>query len=160
MLAPLQSAAVQGTEWVEPFVADFRARFQALLAGAFRSFPPALALSILDPKLSFSEAETQAGVAEGTVIVKADGSAMSPYDLKRLQVGRKRKPGRVAQCWLSLSLRSLSAVICHADHPARRAAASPPHESACQQVCCKPAGTASMLQPCYASLRTDLSQAL
>ena len=32
------------------------------MAGAFRTFPPALSLSILDPKLTFSEAETQRGV--------------------------------------------------------------------------------------------------
>ena len=32
------------------------------MAGAFRTLPPALSLTILDPKLTFSEAETQRGV--------------------------------------------------------------------------------------------------
>ena len=32
------------------------------MAGAFRTLPPALALTILDPKLSFSEADTQRSV--------------------------------------------------------------------------------------------------
>jgi hypothetical protein len=36
-----------------------------LLPGAFRSMAPVMALSILDPKLSHSEAEAQAGVKVG-----------------------------------------------------------------------------------------------
>ena len=72
---------------LQPFVADFRARFIALLTGAFRTFKPALALSILSPQLSFSEAETQSSVKEGLPVAKADGEPFSAYDLKRLQVG-------------------------------------------------------------------------
>lgn len=53
--------------------------------GAFRDFAPALVLSILDPKLSWSEAESAAAVAAGVVVRKGDGSGLSPYDLKRLQ---------------------------------------------------------------------------
>ena len=86
MLHPLQSHVVEGTAWLDPFVHDFRTRFLTLLAGAFRGFAPALALSILDPQLSFSETQTQSGVSEAHIIRKADGSAMSAYDLKRLQV--------------------------------------------------------------------------
>ena len=86
MLHPLQSQLVEGTAWLHPFVQDFRTRFLTLLAGAFRGFAPALALSILDPQLSFSEAQAQAGVTDGQSIRKADGSAISAYDLKRLQV--------------------------------------------------------------------------
>ena len=86
MLHPLQSQLVEGTAWLAPFVHDFRTRFLSLLAGAFRSFAPALALSILDPQLTFSEAQTQSGVSAAQVIRKADGSALSAYDLKRLQV--------------------------------------------------------------------------
>lgn len=58
----------------------------ALLGGAFKSMPPALALSILDPRLNFSEADTQQGVQEGTTVVRVDGQPLTPYDLKRLQV--------------------------------------------------------------------------
>lgn len=85
MLHPLQSQLVEGTAWLGPFVHDFRTRFLTLLAGAFRGFAPALALSILDPQLSFSEAQVETGVTAGQSITKADGSVVSAYDLKRLQ---------------------------------------------------------------------------
>ena len=53
-----------------------------------RHFAPALVLSLLDPKLSWDEAEVQASIQQGVKVVKADGSPLSPYDLKRLQVRR------------------------------------------------------------------------
>ncbi|KAK2080542.1 hypothetical protein QBZ16_000395 [Prototheca wickerhamii] len=71
--------------WVAPFVRDFRARFACLLAGAFRELPPALALSIVDPRLSWSAGEVDAAVARGLRAAKSDGAAFSPFDLKRLQ---------------------------------------------------------------------------
>lgn len=86
MLHPLQSQLVEGTAWLKPFVQDFRTRFLTLLSGAFRGFAPALALTILDPQLTFTEAQVEKGVSEGGAIRKADGSPMSAYDLKRLQV--------------------------------------------------------------------------
>lgn len=86
MLHPLQSQLVEGTAWLHPFVQDFRTRFLTLLSGAFRGFAPALALTILDPQLTFTEAQIETGVSEGGAIRKADGSPMSAYDLKRLQV--------------------------------------------------------------------------
>ena len=86
MLHPLQSQLVEGTAWLDPFVQDFRTRFLTLLSGAFRGFAPALALTILDPQLTFTEAQVEKGVSEGGAIRKADGSPMSAYDLKRLQV--------------------------------------------------------------------------
>ena len=76
-----------GPFMLQPFVADFRARFIALLTGTFRMFKPALALSILSPQLTFSEAETQSSIKEGLPVAKADGEPFSAYDLKRLQVG-------------------------------------------------------------------------
>ncbi|KAL0030160.1 hypothetical protein WJX77_000722 [Trebouxia sp. C0004] len=85
MLHPLQSQLVEGTAWLDPFVQDFRTRFLTLLSGAFRGFAPALALTILDPQLTFTEAQIETGVSEGGAIRKADGSPMSAYDLKRLQ---------------------------------------------------------------------------
>ena len=51
-----------------------------------RHFAPALVLSLLDPKLSWDEAEVQASIQQGVEVVKADGTPLSPYDLKRLQV--------------------------------------------------------------------------
>lgn len=47
---------------------------------------PALALSILNPKLVFSEGEASAGVQAGVLVTRGDGRQLSPYDLKRLQV--------------------------------------------------------------------------
>ena len=55
------------------------------LAHMRRHFAPALVLSLLDPKLSWDEADVQASVQRGLEVVKADGSPLSPYDLKRLQ---------------------------------------------------------------------------
>lgn len=66
-----------------PFVSAPR----RLPAGAFREFAPAVVLSILDPKLTWSEAESAAAVAAGVVVHKPGGEGLSPYDLKRLQVG-------------------------------------------------------------------------
>ena len=86
MLSALKSDGVEGTTWLQPFVADFKTRFLTLLAGSFRELAPALALSILDPKLTFSEAETQAAISAGINVLKGDGSALSPHDMKRLQV--------------------------------------------------------------------------
>ncbi|DBA78245.1 TPA: hypothetical protein ACH3X2_008199 [Trebouxia sp. C0005] len=85
MLHPLQSQLVEGTAWLDPFVQDFRTRFLTLLSGAFRGFAPALALTILDPQLTFTEAQVETGVSGGDAIRKADGSPMSAYDLQRLQ---------------------------------------------------------------------------
>ncbi|WIA39314.1 hypothetical protein OEZ86_005429 [Tetradesmus obliquus] len=85
MLQALQHPEVAGTAWLEPFVTDFKARFMSLLGGAFRGMAPALALSILNPKLQFSEADGAAGVQQGLVVTRGDGRQMSPYDLRRLQ---------------------------------------------------------------------------
>jgi hypothetical protein len=52
-------------------------------------------LSILDPRLTWGEAETAAAVAAGVVVAKSDGVPLSPYDLKRLQVG-----GLVVDGWV------------------------------------------------------------
>jgi N-acetyltransferase 10 len=86
MLSALKSDRVEGTAWLQPFLQDFRTRFLTLLAGAYKVFAPALALSILDPKLSFSETEIQTALKAGSKVLKADGNSLSTYDLKRLQV--------------------------------------------------------------------------
>ena len=84
-----------------------QARFMSLLGAAFRQMPPALALSILDPKISFSDEETQGGVQEAAPMVKADGTPLTPYDLKRLQVGACLAPAalplRVTECDTNVS---------------------------------------------------------
>jgi len=50
-----------------------------------RQYAPALALSLLAPKLTWSEAETAAGVRDGALVRRADDEALSPHDVKRLQ---------------------------------------------------------------------------
>jgi N-acetyltransferase 10 len=60
-----------------------------LLGGAFREMGPALALSLLDPRLSWGDAEAAAaaGGGGGVALAHSDGTPFTPYDLKRLQVG-------------------------------------------------------------------------
>lgn len=86
MISPLRSEGVEGTQWLDPFLKDFKLRFMTLLAGPFRSFAPALALSILNPKLNFSEAELQAAVEKAEAVLNAAGEPFSAYDIKRLEV--------------------------------------------------------------------------
>lgn len=64
----------------------------ACAVGAFNGMSPALALSILNPKLVISEAEASAGVQQGVMVTRGNGRQLSPYDLKRLQV-RLQCPG-------------------------------------------------------------------
>lgn len=87
MINALRSEQLEGTEWVSPFVQDFRTRFLSLLGMAFQDFAPALALSIIDPKLTFSEDRLQQIVTGETdlQVWKANGDPFSADDLKRLQ---------------------------------------------------------------------------
>ena len=88
MLSSLQSASVEGTDWLMAFVQDFRLRFRTLLAGSFRTFSPGLAMSILDPKITFTDSETHDASSSGALqILKSDGTPLSAFDLRRLQVG-------------------------------------------------------------------------
>ncbi|MCO5612539.1 hypothetical protein L7F22_066807 [Adiantum nelumboides] len=71
-------------KWVQPFNHDFKRRFMNLLGSCFKSFTPALALSVLDPKISFSEQEAQEGaIVEG--IFEGGSPMLTPYDMKRLE---------------------------------------------------------------------------
>lgn len=56
----------------------------------FRHYSPALALTLLDPKLDFIDSETASGIHSGTVVGRSDGSGFSPHDLRRLQVGQNQ----------------------------------------------------------------------
>ena len=71
-------------DWLSPFVQDFRLRFQSLLSGAFRHFPPALALTILDPRIRFPDDPGRDAAAINNSIVLPNASPLSPFDLKRL----------------------------------------------------------------------------
>lgn len=92
VLRPLETEDVEsgsqrnnGTAgWLQPFYVDFRRRFCQLLGYSFRSFPPALALSILDPKITFSDKEFSEGPSvEG--IMGGNAPLLTPYDMKRLE---------------------------------------------------------------------------
>ncbi|GLC38597.1 hypothetical protein PLESTB_000450900 [Pleodorina starrii] len=85
MVRPLEHPDVEGTGWLGPFVADFKSRFMSLLGSAFREMPAALALSILDPQLTWSEAEGQRVAQEGVAVMRGDGTPLDLHDLKRLQ---------------------------------------------------------------------------
>ncbi|KAH7352706.1 hypothetical protein KP509_19G059500 [Ceratopteris richardii] len=71
-------------KWVRPFNYDFRRRFINLLGSCFRTFAPALALSVVDPKINFSDQEAHEGSSLEEVF---EGAApmLTPYDMKRLE---------------------------------------------------------------------------
>lgn len=89
MLKPLDNDEIDSKGkglggFFEPFYQDFRRRFMRLLGSSFRSLSPALALSIIDPKISFSEQETQEGATMESIF-GGKRSVLSPYDMKRLE---------------------------------------------------------------------------
>ncbi|CAM6032806.1 unnamed protein product [Sphagnum compactum] len=89
LLKPLENDDVDGRKgvsggWLNPFNLDFRRRFMSLLGYNFRSFAPALALSILDPKISFTEQEGMEGASTENIF-GGQTPLLTPYDLKRLE---------------------------------------------------------------------------
>ncbi|CAG9461049.1 unnamed protein product [Pedinophyceae sp. YPF-701] len=88
LIKPLRSEEVLGTEWIVPFASDFRVRLTSLLAGPFRHLAPALALTMLSPKTTFSESEVDAvrkGADDSALVVRADAGPLTPHDLRRLE---------------------------------------------------------------------------
>ena len=85
MLQPLKSRELSTENWLDPFVADFRLRFQSLLAGSFRNFSAALCLTILDPRIRFPDADEDTKMEAIRHVLRPDGQPLSPYDMKRLQ---------------------------------------------------------------------------
>jgi N-acetyltransferase 10 len=91
------NASSSSPSWLAPFVDDFRSRFSSLLSGPFRTMSPALALSVLDPRLTFSDTEAAAAVerdsssgsgsgsSSGACVSRGDGGPITPHDLRRLQ---------------------------------------------------------------------------
>jgi len=87
--------------WLSAFANDFKRRFLSLLSYEFRSFLPALALSVLNPRLSFgdsatptSDMTTDDNEAPSNTISSPDSNWLSidelrrqfsPYDLRRLE---------------------------------------------------------------------------
>ncbi|EOD35490.1 hypothetical protein EMIHUDRAFT_63124, partial [Emiliania huxleyi CCMP1516] len=71
-----EMSTLAAADWLPLYVGDFRRRLSALLGGALREMPTALALSLLDPTLQ--PAEARAPTAEQLEFV------LGAYDLKRL----------------------------------------------------------------------------
>ncbi|XP_026167756.1 RNA cytidine acetyltransferase isoform X1 [Mastacembelus armatus] len=70
--------ATEQSQWLSAFWKDFRRRFLSLLSYQFSSFPPSLALSILQNKKSKEEK---------SILSSAELAVhFSPYDLKRLEL--------------------------------------------------------------------------
>lgn len=85
MMKTLTSSEVENPDWLGPFVTDFKRRFATLLNGPFREMDLALALCILGPQLTFSEAESQAGIKDGVTVNGVNGVPLTAYDLERLR---------------------------------------------------------------------------
>lgn len=88
MLKPLENDEIEYKGegpggFFEPFHQDFRHRFIRLLSSAFRSFSPALALSVLDPKISFSEQDIQEKASPESI--SRGKIPLSPYDMQRME---------------------------------------------------------------------------
>ncbi|GAB2220812.1 hypothetical protein Droror1_Dr00008485 [Drosera rotundifolia] len=70
-------------DFFSPFYHDFRQRFCRLLPQTFRQMDYKLAMSILDPKLNFTESETVASNIDE--FLKSINEFLSPHDMKRVQ---------------------------------------------------------------------------
>ncbi|KAK9163956.1 hypothetical protein Syun_004858 [Stephania yunnanensis] len=67
-----------------PFYKDFRLRFARLLGSSFREMEYKLAMSVLDPKINFTELEPSA-IATSDGFGTSLNEILSPYDMKRLE---------------------------------------------------------------------------
>jgi N-acetyltransferase 10 len=82
---PLNTTDIENSNWLEPFTEDFKTRFTTLLGSSFEHFHTSLALSVIDPFIDFTEADTKAAVAKGLQLTKLNGQPLTPFDLKRLE---------------------------------------------------------------------------
>ncbi|CAN1345010.1 RNA cytidine acetyltransferase 1 [Linum perenne] len=91
IIKPLHNDDVEANESEElgffaPFYQDFRLRFLKLLSSSFRSMEYKLAMSVLDPKINFTDAEPnqkQSVVSDG--FSKSMSDEISPHDMERLR---------------------------------------------------------------------------
>ncbi|KAI4383508.1 hypothetical protein MLD38_009339 [Melastoma candidum] len=88
VLKPLNNDDLEGNEsddwgFFSPFYKDFKRRFARLLASSFREMEYKLAMSILDPRISFNEQESNLSISEE--ILTSTKEILSPYDMKRLE---------------------------------------------------------------------------
>ncbi|KAG9458762.1 hypothetical protein H6P81_003270 [Aristolochia fimbriata] len=88
ILKPLSNDEIEvesSGEWgfFGPFYQDFRRRFVRLLGSTFRCLDVGLSMSILNPKINFSEEESASSVASSTL--ESPKQILSPHDMKRLE---------------------------------------------------------------------------
>ncbi|KAG9130714.1 hypothetical protein Leryth_012675 [Lithospermum erythrorhizon] len=88
MLKPLADDGIEysnSDDWgfFGPFYKDYRRRFVNLLSLSFRSMDYKLAMSVLDPKINFSELDPTASSLNGSL--QPNLEILSPYDMKRLE---------------------------------------------------------------------------
>ena len=91
MLRALPKTTGVNATWLPAFLGDTRRRFITLLAGAFRDLEVRLALSVLE---NFDQGRTitttdkagRAGISSGKMTADELESAMTPHDLKRLEL--------------------------------------------------------------------------
>ncbi|KAJ6918943.1 RNA cytidine acetyltransferase 1-like isoform X1 [Populus alba x Populus x berolinensis] len=92
VLKPLNSddsEASGSDEWgfFGPFYKDFKRRFARLLEGdSFRSMEYKLAMSVLDPKINYTDMKQEHTLSAPDAFWRSPTDDLSPYDLERLKV--------------------------------------------------------------------------
>ncbi|EGD74543.1 hypothetical protein PTSG_05907 [Salpingoeca rosetta] len=84
MLNPLETARLNG-KWLRSYWLDFQQRYMVLLGSAFRHFPPALGLGVLEPVPCVSLEDDEEEEQKHLLTVDELMTHFTPHDLKRLQ---------------------------------------------------------------------------
>nr|XP_027191121.1 RNA cytidine acetyltransferase 1 isoform X2 [Cicer arietinum] len=90
VLKPLSNDEIEvdgSNQWgfFGPFYQDFRQRFAKLLASTFRGMEYKLAMSIIDPKINFTEQEQEPMKKTAGKFLGSVKEYLSPHDMKRLE---------------------------------------------------------------------------
>ncbi|CAN0865244.1 RNA cytidine acetyltransferase 1 [Linum grandiflorum] len=90
LIKPLHNDDIEANESDElgffaPFYQDFRLRFLRLLSSSFRSMEYKLAMSVLDPKINFTDTEPNQKQSVPDGFSKSLSDELSPYDMERLR---------------------------------------------------------------------------
>ncbi|XP_010548049.1 PREDICTED: RNA cytidine acetyltransferase 1 [Tarenaya hassleriana] len=88
LLKPLNNDEFEVSESDElgffaPFYKDFRIRFSKLLSDKFKKMEYKLAMSVINPKISFPEVDSSGTSSDG--YLKTLNGVLSPYDMERLR---------------------------------------------------------------------------
>ncbi|ESQ44276.1 hypothetical protein EUTSA_v10005765mg [Eutrema salsugineum] len=87
LLKPLKTDELEVSEselgFFAPFYKDFRIRFSKLLSDKFKKMDYKLAMSVLNPRINFSEVDSSGNSSEG--FLKTLDGILSPFDMERLR---------------------------------------------------------------------------